>query len=107
MRAYGVTTARRSSAAPEIPTIAEGGLAGYDAATWFGILVPAATPRDIVVKLHGAVARAVQDPVIKQRYLAGGGEPAPSASPEAFREFIRAEGQKWAKVIRDAKIKPE
>jgi tripartite-type tricarboxylate transporter receptor subunit TctC len=59
------------------------------------------------VKLHGAVVRAVQDPQIKQRYLSGGGEPAPSASPEAFREFIRAEGQKWAKVIRDAKIKPE
>ena len=107
MRAYGVTTAKRSSAAPEIPTIAEGGLAGYDAATWFGILVPAATPREIVVKLHGAVVRAVQDPVIRQRYLAGGGEPAPSASPEAFREFIRAEGRKWAKVIHDAKIKPE
>jgi tripartite-type tricarboxylate transporter receptor subunit TctC len=107
MRAYGVTTARRSSAAPEIPTIAEGGLAGYDAATWFGILVPAGTPRDIVVKLHGAVVQAVQDPVIRERYLAGGGEPAPSASPEAFREFIRAEGRKWAKVIRDAKIQPE
>jgi len=107
MRAYGVTSAKRSSAAPDIPTIAEGGLAGYDAATWFGILVPAGTPRDIVVTLHGAVGRAVLDSAIKQRYLAGGGEPAPSASPEAFREFIRAEGRKWAKVIRDAKIRPE
>ena len=107
LRAYGVTSARRSSAAPEIPTIAEGGLAGYDAATWFGILVPAGTPSDIVAKLHGAVGRAAQDPAIRQRYLAGGGEPAPSASPEAFREFIRAEGRKWAKVIRDAKIRPD
>jgi tripartite-type tricarboxylate transporter receptor subunit TctC len=107
MRAYGVTSARRSSAAPEIPTIAEGGLAGYDAATWFGILVPAGTSRDIVVKLHGAVGRAVLDPVIRQRYLADGGEPAPSASPEAFREFIRAEGRKWAKVIHDARFRPE
>jgi len=107
MRAYGVTSARRSSAAPDIPTIAEGGLAGYDAATWFGILVPAGTPRDIVMNLHGAVGRAVLDPVIRQRYLADGGEPAPSASPEEFRDFIRAEGRKWAKVIRDANIQPE
>ena len=107
VRAYGVTSARRSSAAPEIPTIAEGRLTSYDAATWFGIIVPAGTPRDVVAKLHGAVAGAVQDPVIKQRYLADGGEPAPSASPEEFREFIRAEGRKWAKVIRDAKIQAE
>jgi tripartite-type tricarboxylate transporter receptor subunit TctC len=107
MRAYGVTSAKRSSAAPEIPTIAEGGLAGYDAATWFGIIVPAGTPRDVVVKLHSAVGQAVNDGVTRQRYLADGGEPAPSASPEEFREFIRAEGRKWAKVIRDAKIQPE
>lgn len=107
MRSYGVTSARRSSAAPEIPTIAEGGLAGYDAATWFGLLAPAGTPRDIISKLHGAVVKAVQDPVIKQRYVGDGAEPMPSASPEAFREFMRAEGRKWAKVIRDAKIQAE
>ena len=107
VRAYGVTTAKRSGAAPEIPTIVEGGLKGYDAATWFGLLVPAATPRDIVMKLHGTAVRAVQDPVIRQRYTNEGGEPTTSASPEAFREFMRAEGRKWAKVIRDAKIQPE
>jgi tripartite-type tricarboxylate transporter receptor subunit TctC len=59
------------------------------------------------VKLHGAVGQAVNDGTIRQRYLADGGEPAPSKSPEEFREFIRAEGRKWAKVIRDAKIQPE
>lgn len=107
MRSYGVTSARRASAAPEIPTIAEGGLAGYDAGTWFGLLAPAGTPRHIIVKLHGTVLRALQDPVVRQRYVGDGAEPAPSASPEAFREFIRAEGRKWAKVIRDAKIQPE
>jgi tripartite-type tricarboxylate transporter receptor subunit TctC len=53
------------------------------------------------------VGQAVNDGVTRQRYLADGGEPAPSASPEEFREFIRAEGRKWAKVIRDAKIQPE
>jgi tripartite-type tricarboxylate transporter receptor subunit TctC len=107
LRSYGVTTARRSSAAPEIPTIAEGGLTGYDAATWFGLLAPAATPRDIVAKLHDTVLRALQDPVIRQRYTGDGAEPSPSASPEEFREFMRAESRKWAKVIRDAKIRPE
>ena len=107
LRAYGVTTAKRSAAAPELPTIAEGGLKGYDAATWFGLLVPAATPRDIVMKLHAATVKAVQDPVVRQRYTSEGAEPATSASPEEFREFMRAEGKKWAKVIRDAKIQPE
>ena len=107
LRAYGVTSSRRSSAAPEIPTIAESGIAGYDAATWFGLVAPAGTSRDIVVKLHGAVGRAVQDPVVKQRYVGDGAEPMPSASPEVFREFMRAEGRKWGKVIRDAKIRPE
>ena len=107
LRAYGVTTARRSAAAPEIPTIAEGGLAGYDAATWFGLLVPAATPRDIVMKLHAATVKAVQDPVVRKRYTSEGAEPATSTSPEEFREFMRAEGKKWAKVIRDAKMQPE
>lgn len=107
VRTFGVTSARRSSAAPEIPTIAEGGLAGYDAATWFGLLVPAATPRETVMKLHATAVRAVQDPVIRQRYASEGGEPATSASPEAFHEFMRAESKKWAKVIRDAKIQPE
>jgi len=107
LRSYGVTSARRSNAAPEIPTIAEGGLTGYDAATWFGLLAPAATPRDIIVKLHSTAVRAVQDPVIRQRYAGDGAEPAPSASPEEFREFMRAESRKWAKVIRDAKIQPE
>jgi len=107
LRAYGVTTAKRSAAAPELPTIAEGGLKGYDAATWFGLLVPAATPRDIVMKLHATAVRAVQDPAIRQQYSRGGGEPTTSESPEEFREFMRAEGRKWAKVIRDAKIQPE
>ncbi len=107
VRAYGVTTAKRSGAAPEIPTIAEGGLKGYDAATWFGLLAPAATPRDIVMKLHATVVKAVQDPVVRQRYTGEGAEPTTSASPEEFREFMRAEGKKWAKVIRDAKIQAE
>ncbi|MBI4195582.1 MAG: tripartite tricarboxylate transporter substrate binding protein [Betaproteobacteria bacterium] len=107
VRAYGVTSARRSTAAPEIPAIAEGGLTGYEAVTWFGLLVPAGTPREIVMRLHGAVVGALEDPAVKQRFINDGAEPKPSSSPEEFREFMRAETKKWAKVIRDSGMKRE
>jgi len=107
VRAYGVTSARRSSAAPDIPTIAEGGLPGYEAVQWFGLLAPAGTPREIVARLHAAVVRALQDPAIRQRFVNDGADPMPSGSPEEFREFMRAEARKWAKVVKDAGIKPE
>lgn len=107
MRAYGVTSAARSPAAPDIPTIAEAGLAGYEAVQWFGLLAPAGTPRDITGKLHGAVVQAMQDPAVRQRFLAGGADPTPSSSPEAFGKQIREEVAKWAKVAKDAGIKPE
>lgn len=107
MRAYGVTSAARSPAAPEIPTIAEAGLPGYEAVQWFGLLAPAGTPRDVVGKLHGAVVQAMQDPAVRQRFLNGGADPTPSSSPEAFAKQIRVEVAKWAKVAKDAGIKPE
>lgn len=107
IRAYGVTSAKRSITAPEIPTIAEAGLPGYEAVQWFGLLAPAGTPREIVVKLHGAVVQALQDAAVRQRFLDGGADPTPSSSPEAFAAVIRAEIKKWAKVVRDAGIKPQ
>jgi tripartite-type tricarboxylate transporter receptor subunit TctC len=107
LRAYGVTSARRSPAAPDIPTIAEAGLPGYEAVTWFGVLAPAGTPRAIVTQLHTNVARAVNDPSIRKRFIDDGADPSPSASPEAFAALIRDEVRKWAKVIKDAGIQPE
>lgn len=107
LRAYGVTSARRSPGAPDIPTIAEAGLPGYEAVTWFGVLAPAGTPRVIVTQLHTNVARAVNDPSIRKRFIDDGADPSPSASPEAFAALIRAEVRKWAKVIKDASIQPE
>jgi tripartite-type tricarboxylate transporter receptor subunit TctC len=107
LRAYGVTTATRSPAAPEIPTIAEGGLPGYEAAQWFGLLVPAGTPRQIVMRLHDAVVKAVEDPTLKQRFVHEGAVAAPSATPEAFRKFMQAETDKWSKVIKAAGMRPE
>lgn len=107
LRAYGVTSAKRSPAVPDIPTIAEAGLPGYEAVTWFGVLAPAGTPRAIVTQLHSNVVRAVNDPSIRKRFIDDGADPSPSASPEAFAALIRSEVRKWAKVIKDAGIQPE
>jgi len=107
VRAYGVTSAKRASGAPDIPTIAEAGVPGYEAVTWFGLLAPAGTPREIVTRLHADVVRALQDPVVKKRFIDDGAEPVPSGSPEEFAALIHTEIAKWAKVIRDAGIKPE
>lgn len=107
LRAYGVTSATRSAAAPGIPTLAESGVPGYEAVQWFGMWAPARTPREIVVKLHRALAQALNDPALKKRMTDDGADVAPSASPEAFQDFIRAEMAKWAKVIKTAGIEME
>ena len=106
LRAYGVTGARRSAAAPEYPTIAEAGVPGYEAVQWYGVLVPAATPRDIVTRLHGALARVLGDPVMKERFAADGAE-AVGNSPEEFAAAMRNDFVKWGKVVKSAGIKPE
>jgi tripartite-type tricarboxylate transporter receptor subunit TctC len=107
VRAYGVTSAKRMTGAPDIPTIAELGVPGYEAVQWFGLLAPAATPREIVTKLHAGIVRALQDPDVKKRFIDDGAEATPSSSPEEFGALIRSELVKWAKVVKDAGIKPE
>ena len=107
LRAYGVTSAARIAAAPEIPTLAESGVSGYEAVQWFGMWAPAKTPRETIVRLHRALAQVLNDPALKKRLTDDGAEVAPSPSPEAFREFIRAEMSKWAKVIKTAGIEME
>lgn len=107
VRAYGVTSAKRMTSAPEIPTIAEQGVPGYEAVQWFGVLAPAGTPREIITKLHAGVVRALQEPEVKKRFIDDGGEATPSSSPEEFGALIRSELAKWAKVVKDAGVKPE
>ena len=107
LRAYGVTSVRRIAAAPDIPTLAESGVPGYEAVQWFGMWAPARTPRASIVKLHRALEQVLNNPALKKRLTDDGAEVAPSASPEAFREFIRSEMNKWAKVIKTAGIKME
>lgn len=106
IRALGVTGTKRAPGADDIPTIAEAGLPGYEAVQWYGVLAPAATPRDIITKLHAGVVRALQNPDVRQRLLNDGAEPVGS-SPEEFAAYLRSETTKWAKVIQAAGIKPE
>ncbi|MFN7088043.1 MAG: tripartite tricarboxylate transporter substrate binding protein, partial [Burkholderiales bacterium] len=106
LRALGVTGTRRANSAPEIPTIAEAGVAGYEAVQWYGVLAPAGTPRDIVGKLHAQIVRALQSAEVKQRLQADGAD-AVGSSPEEFAAYIRAETEKWAKVVKDADIRQD
>jgi tripartite-type tricarboxylate transporter receptor subunit TctC len=106
MRAYGVSSARRTTVAPEIPTIAEAGVAGYEVVQWFGVLAPAATPRDVVVKLHETVARVLQDPAVRERFKSDGADPVGN-TPEAFAAVIQGDLKKWSRVIRETGIRIE
>ncbi len=106
LKALGITSEQRSSLLPDVPTMAEGGLTGYQAITWNGILAPAATPREIIGKLNAAIAQALQSPDMKQRLAGIGTEPVAN-TPEQFTAFLREETAKWANVIKSAGIKLE
>lgn len=105
LRAYGTSSVKRAAALADIPTIAEAGVPGYDSRQWFGICVPAATPRDIVNRLHRDLGRVLSEGDIKKRFALDAGETAWSASPEEFGMSLRADLAKWAKVVKDAKLK--
>lgn len=107
LRALGVTSLTRAGAAPEIPTIAEAGLAGYEANTWYGVLAPAGTPRDVVSRLHKAVVTAANDPGVSKLFTGNGADMSPSASPDEFANVIRAEVKKWAVLVKTAGLTPE
>jgi tripartite-type tricarboxylate transporter receptor subunit TctC len=106
LRALAVTSAKRSEALPEVPTIAESGLPGYDSVQWYGVLAPAGTPREIVARLHVEIARALRAPDVRERLAADGAEPVGS-SPEEFAAFIKSEIEKWARVASAAGIRAE
>jgi tripartite-type tricarboxylate transporter receptor subunit TctC len=107
LRAYGVTSSKRAVSAPDIPTIAEAGVPGYESVQWFGMLLPAAAPRSVVDRFYRDAVRVIQEPKTKERFLADGGEATWSHSPGEFGAMMRAELAKWAKVVKAAGIKPE
>ncbi len=103
LRALGVTSAKRAAGLPEVPTIAEAGLPGYEAIQWYALFAPAGTSREIVGRMHAEVARALQLPELRERLAADGAE-AGGMPPEAFVAFVRNEIEKWSRVVREAKL---
>lgn len=106
MKALAVSGGKRSQAAPEVPTVAESGVPGFDVTVWFGILAPAGTPRDIVQRLNAESTKIINSPEVTDRFLKQGVEPR-TGTPEQFGDMIKSEVGRWAKVIRDAGIKAE
>jgi tripartite-type tricarboxylate transporter receptor subunit TctC len=106
LRALGVTAARRSAELPDVPTIAEAGVAGYEAAGWNALLAPRATPSDVVLKVNAAVIESLGAPRVRQ-ILSSSGAEAAAGPPEALARFLESEIAKWGKVVRAAGIKPE
>ena len=106
VRAIAVTSAQRSPSFPDIPTAAESGMPALEVTSWYGLWVPAGTPGPIVERLQSTVARVFQEPDMKDLWFKLGAEPGGSTS-EAFRAFQRREIEKWAKVVRDAKVSME
>ena len=106
LRALGVTTAKRSAAAPEMPTIAEAGVPGYDANAWFGIFAPAGTPQPIVDRLNAEIVKIVKLPETRERFLSLGAEPAGTSAAE-FGAFFRNEVAKWGKVVKESGARVE
>jgi tripartite-type tricarboxylate transporter receptor subunit TctC len=106
LKAYAVTTAKRAATMPDVPTMAEAGLPGYETSTWGGLLAPAGTPKPVVAKLAAEVTRILALPDVKQKLLDAGVEPV-GGTPEEFSAFIGKEMEKWAKVAKDAGIQPE
>jgi tripartite-type tricarboxylate transporter receptor subunit TctC len=99
LRALGVTSAQRSPAVPDLPTLAEAGLPGFESTTWQGIVVPAQTPRDIVGRLHADIVRALQSSEVREKFALLGVE-AVGNTPEQFARRIRAEILKWSRLVR-------
>jgi len=99
LRALAVTTAKRSILAPDLPTMAEAGVPGFDISTWYGLFAPAGTPSAIVAKWNTEVTRILNTPDVRARFVADGAEPAPD-TPEQFSRFIAAELAKYARIVK-------
>ena len=106
MRALAITSGKRSSVAPELPTVAEAGLKGFEVIGWFGWLAPAATPKPIVNRLHAELVRALKLPNVRETLLSQSTEPVGN-SPQEFAAFMKSEHAKWEKVIKAANIQVE
>jgi tripartite-type tricarboxylate transporter receptor subunit TctC len=107
LRALAITSLQRSPLAPEYPTVAESGVPGFDTATWSGLYVPAATPRDLVKRIHGDVSKIANAPEFRKRMLQQGIDQSDADTPEKHAAFLKTELSKWSKVIAEAGVKAE
>jgi tripartite-type tricarboxylate transporter receptor subunit TctC len=106
LKALGVSAAKRVALLPQVPTLAEQGLEGYESVGWFGLVSAAGTPPEILAKLNAAFVKVMTEPAMAEKLRTLGAEPKPSTA-EAFGQFIRSESAKWGKVVAEAGIKPE
>ena len=106
VKALAVTTAKRSALAPDLPTIAESGLPGFDINTWFGLFAPAGTPKEIVERLHAEFTRALAMPDLREKLVNLGAEPVGNR-PEEFAAYIKSEAEKYARVIKASGAKAD
>jgi tripartite-type tricarboxylate transporter receptor subunit TctC len=106
LRALAVTSAQRSPSAPEVPTMGEGGVQGFDVQSWFGLVAPKGTPRDIITRMNAEAVKALATPDIKERFMDLGAVPGPM-SPEGFGDYIRAEIARWSEVVKVSGAKVE
>ncbi|HSQ05583.1 MAG TPA: tripartite tricarboxylate transporter substrate binding protein [Burkholderiales bacterium] len=104
LKALGVTTAKRLAPLPDVPTVAEGGVTGYEAVNWYGVFVPTGVPKDIVGRLHTDVVKVLKQPDVQARFASEGGDIVAN-TPEEFAAFIRRDIPKWTKVIKEAGAK--
>ena len=104
LRALAVSTLKRSTQLPDTPTVSESGLPGYEYSNWYGFLVPAKTPQPIVQRLFKELTAVLRAPDVRERLVAAGMDPAPSSSPEEMQGFLQKDQEKWARVVKFAKI---
>ena len=99
LRAIATTGKKRSTVTPDVPTVAESGVPGYEAPIWLGLMVPAATPKPVIEKLNAEVAKVLQSPDIKDNWAKQGAQPMPM-KPDEFGRFLRADIEKWGKLVK-------
>ena len=106
LRSYGVTSPQRAPTLPEVPTLAEAGVPGYEYITWYGLLAPAGVPRPVVERLNRAAVAVLANPEVQQRYVSQGLDPR-SSTPADFAAHLKSEVEKWTRVVRAAKIEQQ
>jgi tripartite-type tricarboxylate transporter receptor subunit TctC len=106
IKVLAVTGAQRTRVAPEVPTVAESGVPGYAFDVWYGMMVPAGTPRPIIARLHDEIARLLKSPLVSERFASIGLEPV-SNTPEEFAALLQREVPRWKRIVRDANVHVE